>query len=509
METNFYKKSRRLKHCYKIVGKKAAVLPFIKNKAQEIVSEKIQEIRLKNKGKKMLQLLILKGRQLWITTYACINNLDEVMVKKNLNTAIVAHKLTKQREIFKKVEYAFTKFPEVIKLKNGQIFRKPKTRFQTSSEIFLKTNSGIQVTLDSRSGTFQKVHITELAFRPDAEEMITGTLPSVPDEWGEIIIETTANGVGNYFHQLRTESYQNKDAEWQCLFLWWWLAEEYHLETVKKSEENFTLPKELQHLNNPMIDGTILTEEQKRRYLAKYKSLGKRCFQEYPSTPEEAFLNTGDPFFDLDMVKQYAKLPFTIDSEFKELRIYKPANYKYCMYGVDTAAGGEDGDFASIRVRDQDLNLLAAYYGRIEPDELCKVIDRLMKLGYVGVLGIESNNTGIATIAKSKEYVWHSLLFKEKTVDKTTNRSTHKLGWNTNGKTRPLLLADYKSLYASDLIPNIDEYLRHEMFTFVYNGKNRPEASLGNHDDAVMSDAICCYMRDHAIMVSQDQEDEE
>lgn len=509
METNFYKKSRRLKHCYKIVGKKAAVLPFIKNKSQEIVAQKIQEIRLKNKGKKMLQLLILKGRQLGITTYACINNLDEVIVKKNLNTAIVAHKLTKQREIFKKVEYAFTKFPEVIKLKNGQIFRKPKTRFQTSSEIFLKTNSGIQVTLDSRSGTFQKVHITELAFRPDAEEMITGTLPSVPDEGGEIIIETTANGVGNYFHQLRTESYQNKDAERQCLFLGWWLAEEYKLEEGEKAVEwVFTLPKELQHLNNPMIDGTILTEEQKRRYLAKYKSLWKRCFQEYPSTPEEAFLNTGDPFFDLDMVKQYAKLPFTVDTEFPELRIYKPPKYRYCMYGVDTSAGGEDGDFSSIRVRDQDLNLLAAYYGRIEPDELCKVIDRLMQLGYIGVLGIESNNTGIATIAKSKEYVWHSLLFKERTVDKATNRTTHKLGWNTNSKTRPLLLADYKSLYTDGLIPNIDEYLRHEMYTFVYNAKKKPEASIGNHDDAVMSDAICCYMRDHAIITWGANEEE-
>lgn len=63
----------------------------------------------------------------------------------------------------------------------------------------------------------------------------------------------------------------------------------------------------------------------------------------------------------------------------------------------------------------------------MEPDELCKVIDRLMKLGYVGVLGIENNNTGIATIAESKKYVWHSLLFKERTVDKTTNRVTHKL----------------------------------------------------------------------------------
>lgn len=510
METNFYKKSRRLKHCYKIVGKNSKIFPFIKNKAQEVVAEKIKELRNSNQGKKKLQLLILKGRQLWITTYACINNLDEVMVKKNLNTAIVAHKLSKQREIFKKVEYAFTQFPKQIKLANGQIFQKPETRFQTASEIFLKTNSGIQVTLDSRSGTFQKVHITELAFRPDAEEMITGTLPSVPDEGGEIIIETTANGVGNYFHQLWQKSFNNPDAEWKTLFLWWWLADEYQLEGLNVNQDQaLNLPNELKHLEKPMIDGTILTQEQKRRYLAQYQSLGKQCFQEFPCTPDEAFLTSWDPFFDLDQVKQYARLPFTIDSEFKDLRIYKPANYKYCMYGVDTAAGWEDGDFASIRVRDQDLNLLAAYYGRIEPDELCKVIDRLMKLGYVGVLGIESNNTGIATIAKSKEYVWHSLLFKEKTVDKTTNRSTHKLGWNTNSKTRPLLLADYKALYASDLIPNIDEYLRHEMFTFVYNGKNRPEASLGNHDDAVMSDAICCYMRDHAIMVSQDQEDEE
>lgn len=118
MDTNFYKKSRRLKHCYKIIGKNSQIFPFIKNKAQEFVSEKIKKLREKNHGKKKLQLLILKGRQLGITTYACINNLDEVIVKKNLNTAIVAHKQTKQREIFKKVEYAFSQFPEVIRLKN-------------------------------------------------------------------------------------------------------------------------------------------------------------------------------------------------------------------------------------------------------------------------------------------------------------------------------------------------------------------------------------------------------
>lgn len=505
--TQFYKKSWRLQHCYHIINKNSKKVAFLKNKAQTIVSDTVRALRARNGGQKRLQLLILKGRQLGITTYACIDNLDEVMVKKNLNTAIVAHKLAKQREIFKKVEYAFMNFPETIRLANNQIFYKPTTRFQTASEIFLTTNSGIQVTLDSRSGTFQKVHITELAFRPDAEEMITGTLPSVPWSWGEIIIETTANGVGNYFHQLRTSNYQQENPARDCLFLGWWMADEY--QTTSSEDTPLNLPRELQHLHQPMIDGTILTEQQKCWYYEQYKALGKKCFQEYPCTPEEAFLNTGDPFFDLNLVKQYARLSYTIDSKRRDLRIYRPATYKYCMYGVDTSAGGEEGDYSSISVRDENLNLLASYYGKIEPDELCEVIDHLMKLWYVGVLWIENNNTGLATITKSKEYVWHSLLFKEKTVDKTTNRPTHKLGWNTNSKTRPILLADYKSLYTNDLIPNIDEHLRHEMFTFVYNAKNRPEASQGNHDDRIMSDAICCHMRNHAIIVDNNLEDDE
>ena len=62
MDTNFYKKSRRLKHCYKIIGKNSQIFPFIKNKAQEVVAAKIKELRKKNQGKKKLQLLILKGR---------------------------------------------------------------------------------------------------------------------------------------------------------------------------------------------------------------------------------------------------------------------------------------------------------------------------------------------------------------------------------------------------------------------------------------------------------------
>lgn len=499
MKETFYNKTWRLKHCYKIIGRSSKELPFIRNHAQDVVRAKIKEIRERNQGKKRLQLIILKWRQLGITTYACIDNLDEVIMHKNLNACIVAHKLDKQRDIFKKVEYAFDHFPNRILL-DEWLFIKPETRFKNASEIFLKTNSWIKVNLDSRSWTFQRVHITELAFRDDAEEMLTWTLPSVPDEWWEVIIETTANWVWNYFHTLRQNNWNNPEAEWDCLFLWWWLETTYahNMDT----NEPLVLPDELKHLNQPMIDWTILTEDQKRWYYSQWKTLWDSVFQEYPNTPDEAFLNTWDPVFNLNTVKQYATLPFRIDTEYKDLRIYQPPKYKYCLFGVDTSWWWDSWDYSSIRVRDQDLNLLAAYYWHHEPDELCQIIDRLFKLWYMGILGIESNNTWIWTLTKAKEYPRYSMIYTETTVDRKTNRKTKKIWWNTNSKTRPLLISDYKMLVREWLLPNIDEPLRHEMFHFVYNESQRPEASKWEHDDAIMSDAICCYMRNNPIYVN-------
>lgn len=496
-DTKFFSKIRRLKHLYKVVNKDSQSIFFVRKKAQEIFEAKRLDMK---KRKWYVKLIVLKWRQLWITTAACINNLDEVMMRSNLSTVITAHQQDKQREIFKKVEYAYNNFPNKVLLKNGKTFYKRKTRLKNIKEIFFKkNNSGIQVSLDSRSWTFQRVHITELAFRHDAEEMMTGTIPAVPKHW-EIVIETTANGIWNYFHDLRVENYKNPKWAWECLFLGWWLDEDYQMEL--EDGEVIELPPELQHLNNPMLDWTILTEEQKRWYYEQYKSLGKRCFQEYPCSPDEAFLNTGDPVFDLWTIKSYAKLPFTIDPIFPDLRIYTKPDYEYCTFGVDTSEWWVNGDFSSIKVRDQDLRLLASFYGRIPPDELCRVIDRLISLWYMGTLGIERNNTGIATIAEAKNYERYSLIFKEKTIDKTTNRMTQKIGWHTNAKTRPLLLTDYVALVRQWLLPNISEDLRHEMFSFIFAENGRPEANKGNHDDGIMSDAICCYMRKFPIFIN-------
>lgn len=108
--------------------------------------------------------------------------------------AIVAHKLEKQKEIFKKVQYAFDHFlPEGgIIIDKERRYYKPKPQLENVNQIYSKShNSQIHVTLDARSGTYNALHITELAFRPDAEDMMAGTLPAA--EFADVTIETTAN----------------------------------------------------------------------------------------------------------------------------------------------------------------------------------------------------------------------------------------------------------------------------------------------------------------------------
>jgi hypothetical protein len=54
---------------------------------------------------------------------------------------ITAHKQSKQKEIFKKIDYAYENFPRKINLLDGKTFLKPKTRLKNVNELFFKSNN--------------------------------------------------------------------------------------------------------------------------------------------------------------------------------------------------------------------------------------------------------------------------------------------------------------------------------------------------------------------------------
>ena len=264
--------------------------------------------------------------------------------------------------------------------------------------------------------------------------------------------------------------------------------------------ETIKLPTELQHLNKPMVDGTILTEEQKKRYLNMYNSQTNPdyAFQEYPSTPEEAFLNTGTPVFKTSIIKNLITPPYIQDSIFPDLYLYRePSKDRQVVFWGDTSSGVNNGDYSCIMVRDRETaELMACYYGLIDPWEgLCNVIDRLVQLGYFGRIWVEKNNTGYAFYAKAKERERYPLCYVTKTVDKTFDRITQDVGRETTAKTRPILMSEYKMAINNGYIKEADERLIKEMHTFIYNEKGKEEAQTGYHDDAIMTDAIAWQMR--------------
>lgn len=186
-------------------------------------------------------------------------------------------------------------------------------------------------------------------------------------------------------------------------------------------------------------------------------------------------------------------LPYAQDTKYPDIWIYRKPEWMLC-FGVDTAMGGANGDYSTISVRNIEGKLYAFYRWRVPPDALYdEIIMRLIELGYFGRIGIESNNTGIATINKAKVWLYSHFLYSTREIDTRTGKQSQKLWWNTNSKTRPLMLAELEEMYRK--WAEIDKRTFEELQYFVYASDRTPSASSPHHDDCIIADAICNQMR--------------
>src|SRR5690606_22391893 len=102
----------------------------------------------------------------------------------------------------------YDNLPEEVDLGNGQTAQiKPTTRYSNRKEIaFAELDSRITVdtagnTAAGRSTTPQWLHCSEVAFWPNARETMLSLMQAVAKGPGSmVVIESTANGVGGYFH---------------------------------------------------------------------------------------------------------------------------------------------------------------------------------------------------------------------------------------------------------------------------------------------------------------------
>ncbi len=240
------------KNFLKIRTKSGRIEPFVFNRAQDYLHARLEE--QKNVTGKV-RALILKGRQQGCSTYVQARDFHIVGTTRGKKAFILTHEGEATKNLFDMTKRYNDELPEGLL---------PKPDTSSAKELNFRTlNSGYAVGTAGnksvgRSQTIQIFHGSEVAYWPNAEEHAKGILQAVPNEPGtEIILESTANGIGNYFYNMWMAAITGQ-SEFQAIFVPWYWQPEYMV--VPKDGETVTLSDEEQELFDAHKDDGLKIE---------------------------------------------------------------------------------------------------------------------------------------------------------------------------------------------------------------------------------------------------------
>lgn len=253
------------------------LVPFNLNKAQLFAHEKIEE---QLKSKNYVRAIILKARQEGLSTYVGGRYLWKALHIKGVRVFILTHEMDATSNLFEMTQRFYANLPDPLK---------PFVDRNNAKELsFPNLNSGYKVGTAGRgdvgrSQTINFFHGSEVAFWEDADGIASGIMQAIPKQ-SEIILESTARGIGNYFHQMWVKAV-NGESDYIPIFIPWFFMAEYY----EKVDESLNLTDE--DIAIRTIYG--LSNEQMMWRQKKIVEIGISLFkQEYPCNAEEAFAAT-------------------------------------------------------------------------------------------------------------------------------------------------------------------------------------------------------------------------
>lgn len=538
-EKLFYKKLKEDREWYfknflKIRNKKAQLVPFSVNHAQSIVLEKIKYCE---ENKILKRFIVLKARQMGLSTLFEAIIFHDTANNELKNSLIIAHEENASTSLFNMSKLFYENIPEVIrpmkKYANGKIlsFENP-----TNDENEKFNNPGLRSKMTiatagtgdvARGWNFNNVHCSELAFFPDAELTMLSLMQTVPDEMNTfVVLESTANGVGNYFHKMWQQAVRGEN-EFIPIFLPWFIDPAY-TKPFRSTEEYKQFISEVEKVNRDSKGSRIYSYEKelKEKYNLTYEQLNWRRYtinnkcngdiikfmQEYPATPEEAFISTGRPVFNTQALQKHStgtKKPVKVgyltnsvasgiimneDSKGYVSIFEEPIDGEFYVIGSDVAEGLAHGDYsASVVVKASTFEVVGKWHGHIDPDLYGVELVKLAKYYNEAYLGIENNNHGLTTLKSvQREEYWN--IYYSKTYDRIADKISQKMGWTTSSKTKPLAIDKLAEFIREFYVYIPDEEILTELYTYVRDDKGATNAQEGCYDDLVMALAIALQL---------------
>lgn len=503
-----------------IRDKKQRLVPLKLKPAQENLYQIIKE---EHQTGRPVRLIVLKGRQEGISTATEALMFQDAATRPLVNTMIVAHRDDATANLFRMNKLFYDCLPQSVqpmkKASNAKelVFENPtrdegekRRRPGLRSRIKCVTAGGKGA---GRSDTLTNVHLSEYAFWPgDKKSMLAGIMQAVPDDPNTmVIIESTANGF-NEFKELWDGAVDGTNG-WRPVFLPWYMEQEYRRSvepgTVWTDEEEQL--RAAYHLDDEQMAW--------RRWCIRVNLGGdEQLFrQEYPNTPDEAFLLSGDPYFDNDVImarRRAVKEPLRVglfehlepeieggaprdwrfaDREKGYIRIYEePKPGVPYVLGGDTA--GEGSDYFTAHVLDNtDGHQVAELQ---QPLSEILYARQVFCLGHYYNAALAAIEVNFSTYPEMKLEEWHyPNLYQRERFDTFTGEMVKAFGWVTSHKTRPVMLAELHTVMeeAPELVASFQTL--GEMLTFVYGKDRKQQAAEGEHDDLVMAAAIAHQAR--------------
>lgn len=276
-------------HFLTIQTKAGQAAPLRLNRAQQYIHEQI-EAQKRETGK--VRVIIVKGRQQGCSTYVQARYFHRVMMNEGVQAFILTHQSESTKALFGMTERFYGNLPPPFMPRIGK-------RNQRELQ-FDRLNSGYRVGTAGndtvgRGTTFQLFHGSEVGHwqERNAAELVAGILQAVPDAPGtEIILESTANGVGNFFHS-QTQQALRSESDFRVIFVPWYWQPEYR----RDAGSDFAPTDEEEELKRhfELSNDQLAWRRNKIREMTTNLVNGEQRFhQEYPNTLQEAFVVSGD-----------------------------------------------------------------------------------------------------------------------------------------------------------------------------------------------------------------------
>jgi hypothetical protein len=446
----------------KIRDKRGQQVPFRLNPAQEYYWKR-----------KTRRNLILKARQKGISKLIDADQLIDCVTKPT-NAVVISHEQEATKRLFAAVRYFIDNMEvkPVLSIDSKREIRFPKR----GSSYFIGT-AGQRAF--GRGDTVDRAHLSEAAFYDSLERILGGIAEAA--EYGQIDIETTANGRGE-FYDLWMKAKAGRSS-YTPIFIPWFIDNEYSVESMTEDEkqgmstgiqEMFAIPDRdfmgtLDEQEKILLDrakkewGVDITPGQLKWRRYKIWDKGLLFFQEYPEDDVSCFLQSGRPVFREITTNETIRKP-----------LEKGVRYFAGLDGAEGVEGGDNHCFVVLDTRSMEGHRphFCFEYCSNEPIEVFDAKVAKICLDFDIILGVEKQGVGVAHLNKLREL---GVAAKE---------------WNTTSVNRPVMLTELEEAYRTGAV--VETYLEaeREARNLQYDSNNRADHPAGKHDDRVFARAI-------------------